>query len=84
MCELDLISDPRIEVMNLGKELLYTQGFRFLMTLWMYRYSKETGLSIHEIIQIFKSKEIDVNYVAYISYSGYQRFKNLISDLKGG
>ena len=58
-------------------ELLYKHGFNIFMTMHIFRYSNEEKISIHEIIQKFKDNSIDPNYVAYISFSGYESFKRL-------
>lgn len=62
--------------------LLYGYGFNFLMTMHILRYSKEEKISIHEIIQKFKDNSVSINYVAYISYNGYESFKRLFSGLE--
>ena len=67
---------------DIAHDLLYGFGFEFLMIMHIIRYSKEEGVSVSDVIQIFKQRSIDPKYVAYISYSGYQSFKDLISDLK--
>lgn len=58
------------------------QGFNMFMTIHMHRYAKEEKINIHEIIQKFKDNKIDPNYVAYISFNGYESFKRLISALE--
>ncbi len=61
---------------------LIGQGFNMFMMMHITRYSKEEKISIPEIIKIFKDNSIDPNYVAYMSFNGYESFKRLISGLK--
>ena len=65
-----------------AKELLYKHGFNMFMTMHIIKYSEETGISIHDIIQKFKDNSIEPNYVAYISFNGYESFCKLVSAME--
>ena len=68
---------------ELASELLQKHGFNMFMTMHICRYSKETGISIHDIIQKFKDNSIDPKYVAYVSFNGYESFCRLVSIMEG-
>ena len=59
-----------MENKDVAHDLLYGYGFEFLMIMHICRYSKEEGVSISDVIQIFKDANIHPKSIAYISYSG--------------
>jgi len=60
-------------------EGLFDYGFSIFLVLHMLRYSKENNIKIPEIIKILSDGKIPVKYASYISFSGYNSFKNMIN-----
>ena len=67
--------------MTIGDLLSF--GFSFLLTWHILRYSKENNIEIPKIIKTLKDAGIPVEDASYISFGGYNSFKNMINLCQG-